>query len=69
MEYDEKLHGYNATRSLEISKKHEGKCNTGAGLAIVAMRELPRGFFLRMRGFFLRIGGILKIFSENLRLF
>jgi hypothetical protein len=39
------------------------------GLAIVAMQQIPQGFFfLRMRGFFSRMPGILKI-SEELRLF
>jgi hypothetical protein len=38
------------------------------GLAIVAMQELPRGFFFENARLFLRMHGILKI-SEKLRLF
>jgi hypothetical protein len=39
------------------------------GLAIVAMRQLPRGFFFENAKLFLRLRAILKIFAENLRLF
>jgi hypothetical protein len=42
--------------------KYDGK--TRGKLAILAMRQLPRGSFLRMRGFFLRI---LILFEDSFK--
>jgi hypothetical protein len=49
-------------QKLDLLEKSRG------GLAIVAMRKLLRGSFCECKAF-LRVCGILKIFSEILKLF
>jgi hypothetical protein len=58
-------YGAHAARAIPVRTPTEEDCQVQGGLAIVAIWQGLK----RMRGFFLRMCVILKIFSENLRLF